>query len=152
MWSGESRLLLWAQWDFLSHTMAGLKASTTASIRRAEIQWRHMGTRGQQSVSMLSVVTGKAEFKNAAVWINFLGKCSRLHFSTIISSVSENSWITLQKQCNIYMLYKPQSTVIRAHTNISEGTSNLCIKSTKSEIDKKKKRKRNKTLCSDLVI
>lgn len=39
------------------------------------------------------------------------------------------------------MLYKPQSTVIRAHTNIREGTSNLCIKSTKSETDKKKKKK-----------
>lgn len=51
------------------------------------------------------------------------------------------------------MLYKPQSTVIRAHTNISEGTSNLCIKSTKSETDKKIKikKKKHKTLCSDLV-
>lgn len=43
------------------------------------------------------------------------------------------------------MLYKPQSTVIRAHTNISEGTSNLCIKSTKSETDKKNKNKKKET-------
>lgn len=46
------------------------------------------------------------------------------------------------------MLYKPQSTVIRAHTNISEGTSNLCIKSTKSETDFKKKKKRNTKPCA----
>lgn len=44
------------------------------------------------------------------------------------------------------MLYKPQSTVIRAHTNISEGTSNLCIKSTKSEIDKTKKETQDRVL------
>lgn len=46
------------------------------------------------------------------------------------------------------MLYKPQSTVIRAHTNIREGTSNLCIKSTKSETDKKKKKKGNTKPCA----
>lgn len=86
-------------------------------------------------------------------WVSVVGctfQPSSVLYQKTAELLSKNNVIYIY----IYMLYKPQSTVIRAHTNISEGTSNLCIKSTKSEIDKKKKkkRKRNKTLCSDLVI
>lgn len=69
-------------------------------------------------------------------------QCELISLVSVVGCTFQPSSVLYQKTAEllsknnvIYMLYKPQSTVIRAHTNISEGTSNLCIKSTKSETD-----------------
>lgn len=76
-------------------------------------------------------------------------QCELISLVSVVGCTFQPSSVLYQKTAEllsknnvIYMLYKPQSTVIRAHTNISEGTSNLCIKSTKSETDKKKKKEK----------